>query len=150
GSTLELPDKLVEYQIDRSLHNMEHDLANIGLTLEKYQQIRQLSDEDLRSEMRESAERTLRQQYVLRALADQEELSVTDEEIDEGIRSALASDGSDQKAIARAVKSSEIRERARASLLERRAVQWLMEQSIAEPAPAPSDEAEVEETEAHD
>jgi trigger factor len=150
ASTLELPEKLIEYQIDRQLHNMEHDLANIGLDLERYKQIRQLSDEDLRGEMRESAQRTLRQQYTLRAIADQEELTVEDEQIDEAIRSALQSEGRDQKAIARAVKSPEIRERARASLLERRAVQWLMEQAIKEPAPDPSEEPEAEETKAHD
>jgi len=150
ASTLELPDKLIEYQIDRQLHNMEHDLANIGLTLERYQQIRQLTDEDLRGEMKEGAERTLRQQYVLRAMADEEKLEVSDEEIDEAIRTALASEGRDQKAIARAVKSAEIRERARASLLERRAVQWLMEHAIKDQAPSPSEDAAEEEPEAHD
>jgi trigger factor len=135
SSTLDLPEKLIDYQAQRALERSARDLDSIGLTVEQYLRMRQIDAEQMRSESRASAERTLRRQLVLRGLAEQEGLAVSEEEIDEAIRTALGAEGGDEKAIARALRASEIRDRARASILEQRAVQWLIEHAIREPAP---------------
>jgi len=147
AATLTLPDKLIDYQAQRSLDRLVRDLDSHGLSIEQYLRLRGTTEEDLRTEFREQADRSLRRDFVLRAIAAKEELELTDEDVEEGIRAALTSDGGDQRAVTRALKNAEVRERARGSLLEQRAVQWLLEHAIREPAPAPSGEAEPQATE---
>jgi trigger factor len=157
GSTLSIPDKLIDYQAQRTLERLARDLDSHGLSIEQYIRLRGSSEDDLRTEFREQADRTLRRDFVLRAIAANEDMEISDDDLDEGIRAALSTDGSDQRAVARALKNPEVREGARGSLLESRAVQWLIEHAIREPAPAPSGEPEpeapepeAEDTKAHD
>jgi trigger factor len=148
SATLELPDKLIEIQTHRNLDRLDRDLQSNGLNVAYYRAIRQISEEDLHTEVKTDSERSLRREFVLRAIADQENLTVTEDEIDAGIRAAFGADNADQKAMTRALKNLDVRERARSSLLEQRAVQWLLEHAIREPAPVPSSDPDGEETEA--
>src|SRR5581483_2771488 len=109
ASTLDLPEKLIDYQAQRSWDRVSHDLDSSGLSVEQYLRIRGMDADAMRAELRAAAERSLRRELVLRRIAEHEGLQVTDEDIDEVIRSALSSEGGDPKAEARALRSSEIR-----------------------------------------
>ncbi len=150
GATLELPEKLIDHQAEHAVERLARDLDSRGLPIQQYLRVRQISEEDLKNEFRVESERSLRRDLVLRAIAAQEGLEVNDEQIDGHIRSALSTEGGDQRSVARALRNSEVRERAKSSLLEQGAVQWLLEHAIREPAPAPSSAPDEKETTAHD
>lgn len=73
-----LPEPLVLTEIDRRLGNIGEMLQNQAGTLEDYLEATGQSVEDLRDELREPAERGVRLDLALRAVADAEALAVDD------------------------------------------------------------------------
>ncbi|HZT05427.1 MAG TPA: trigger factor [Chloroflexota bacterium] len=143
-ATVELSDKLIDYHAHRSWDRLGRDLDSRGLTIEQYARFRRMSEDDLRSEVRAESERTLRRDLVLRSIASAQQLDVSDEDVDAGVRAVLSADGADDRAIARALRSAEIRDRVRSTLRESRAVQWLVDHAVRESAPVPAGDPEEE------
>jgi trigger factor len=139
GAKLEVPDKLVHQQAHRALDRLAQDLDSRGISIEQYLRITRTDPEEFEERYHTDAERQLRRGFVLQAIAERESLEITDEEIDTGIREALEVDGSDQRAITRALRQEEIRSRARTALIEQKAARWLVDHATtAEPPPAPA------------
>jgi trigger factor len=80
-ATVEIPPVMVERRIDASLRDLERQLERAGSSLPAYleQQGRQL--EDLRQQMRPDAERQVKTQLVLEAIAEREGLEPTADEV---------------------------------------------------------------------
>lgn len=139
SSRLSIPEKIIDREVERLRDRLARDLDRRGLSIEQYQRIVRSDDSALTQEMREQAERALRRSFVLRAIAEQEEISVPEDEVDERIRAALRSDGSDERSVARALRQAEVRERVRLALSEERASKWLVEQATVAPRADASD-----------
>lgn len=77
----EVPAKIVDAEIDRMYHEMEHNLSHYGISVEDYLKYNKSSVAQFRSERRESAERNVKTREVMRAIIDAEKLDVTDEEV---------------------------------------------------------------------
>jgi len=86
---------------------------------------------------------------VLQAIAEQQGLAVTEDQVDTSIREAFGADGDDNRASERALRQPEIRERVRTSLIEEQTTKWLVEHATAapeakprtrKPAPAPQEQ----------
>ncbi len=82
ASQVELPDVLVERQIDRLLGEMEQYLRYQGLTLEKFVEMAGKTMEELRDEKRPEAEKRTKANLVLDAVVKKEGFTVDDSEID--------------------------------------------------------------------
>ncbi|MCD5406310.1 MAG: trigger factor [Desulfotomaculum sp.] len=80
-ATLEIPEQMIETQLDEMIKGMEHKLRMQGVELEQYLKQINSNVNDMRLQMREDAETILRQELVLNAIAKAENLTVTDEEI---------------------------------------------------------------------
>ncbi len=80
-ATVQVPAVMVERQLDSMLRDLERQLERAGVTLPTYleQQGRQL--EDLRAEMRGDAERQVKTQLVLDAIATRESVEPSADEI---------------------------------------------------------------------
>lgn len=139
SSRLSIPEKIIDREVERLRDRLARDLDRRGLTIEQYQRITRSTDATLTQELREQAERGLRRGFVLRAIAEEEGISAPEDEVDESIRSALRSDGSDERSVARALLQAEVRERVRLALAEERAAKWLVEQATASTRPEASD-----------
>jgi trigger factor len=81
----------------------------------------------LESEFRAEAERSLKRSFVLQAIAEAQELSVSEDEVDASTREALGGDAGGNRSANRALRQAEIRDRVRTALLEQRAASWLVE-----------------------
>lgn len=85
----EIPDVLVERELDQCVRELEEGVRAMGLDIGTYlQQVRKTKDE-LREGLRAQALRRLRSGLVLRALARAEGLDATDEEVNAEVNEAL-------------------------------------------------------------
>ncbi|MEE0966121.1 MAG: trigger factor [Bacilli bacterium] len=86
NTPVDVPDVMVENEIDYMLKEIEQNLAQQGLTLELFQQFTGKSEEDMRNEVREQAENRVKFNLILAEIVKVEGIEVTDEEVDEEIK----------------------------------------------------------------
>lgn len=76
-----LPESVVSSEQDFQRSSMDQRLGSAGLTLAEYLEGEQQSSEDFDADLRSTAERSVKTQLVLDALADAEQVSVSEEEL---------------------------------------------------------------------
>lgn len=81
-ATVEIPDKLVERQIDEFIQDFSYRLMYQGLKLEDYLKHMNTSMEELRNSRREDAKKTAKTKLVLEEIIKREKLEVSEEEVD--------------------------------------------------------------------
>jgi len=79
------PEALVEEEVRERLHDLGHRLEARRLTVEQFLQASGREEADLIAEIRADAARAVRLDLALRALADAEDVEVTDQELDEAV-----------------------------------------------------------------
>lgn len=83
---VEIPEVVIENQIDHELHDFEHRLAQMGMNLDTYYQITQSEEKAVREELRPQAIARVESDFALQALAEAEGLTASEEEIDKELR----------------------------------------------------------------
>lgn len=79
---IELPQSLVDHEVEHMVADLADTLQRRGLTLQRYYEATQKDEAALRAEFRPSAERRLRAQLAVEEVARAEGLAPTQEEID--------------------------------------------------------------------
>jgi len=74
------PDSVVTDEVEGRKQTMREQLEGAGATWEEYLEAQERTDEDIDSELRESATEAVQAQLLLDAYADAEDLSVSDDE----------------------------------------------------------------------
>ena len=82
ASEVEIPDVMVENQLDMFIQDFATRLSYQGFKLEDYLTQMNMSEKDLRDERREQAKETVKTRHVLEEIVKQEKLDGTDEELD--------------------------------------------------------------------
>ncbi len=84
-----LPESVVENETGMRRHSIEHQLSNAGLSMDAYLQHEGKTPEELSAELAEASRVAVKAQLVLDAIADKEEVGVSDSELtDELVRRA--------------------------------------------------------------
>jgi trigger factor len=84
-----LPDSVVEAEVEWRRQSTTQQLQQAGMTLDQYLEAEGKGEEDFDEEIRSSAANAVKAQFVLDAIADREELGVTDAELtDQVVRRA--------------------------------------------------------------
>lgn len=78
---LEVPETLIEHEMNQHQERLSKKLAEQGHSLEQYLAQSSTSQEDFRRDLRMQSLRDLRRQYLLNAVAREAELEITSEEI---------------------------------------------------------------------
>jgi len=81
NAEVEIPEVMVERQIDQILNDIRYRLSMQGISLEDYIKYTGSSIEDFRKESREDAARRVKSQLVIDAVAKAEDIKPTEEEI---------------------------------------------------------------------
>ncbi len=81
GSTIELPDMLVDFELDKMMQQFAYDISMMGLTLEDYMKRIEKDEATLKAEWRDNATKRAKMQLILDEIAAKEEIVPTDEEI---------------------------------------------------------------------
>ncbi|MGW2345825.1 trigger factor [Streptomyces sp. NPDC001661] len=99
-----VPEKLLEDEVNTRKHNLEnHQLAQMGLNLEKFLEIQGKTVEEFDAETSEQAVKGIKTQFVLDELVNKEKLNVSQEELTEHLMRRAASSGMSPDQFAQAV-----------------------------------------------
>jgi trigger factor len=83
NATIDIPEIMVEHEVDHMVRDFEQRLAYQGINLELYYQFTGLDEEKLRAQMKEDAASRVRNSLTLEAIAKQESVEPTEEDIEE-------------------------------------------------------------------
>jgi trigger factor len=90
---LELPEGLVRSEMDDQLHRFVHRLEENELTLDDYFDATGVTQEQFLDDLRQQADRALRNQLVLEAVAQDADIEISPEEVSSVIQSLAAQSG---------------------------------------------------------
>ena len=79
---IDAPDVMVDEEVEHQLNHLKEDLQRSGTPWEGYLRIQGKTEDDVKDDLRPEAARRLRNSLFLQAVARQEEVAVTDEDID--------------------------------------------------------------------
>jgi trigger factor len=128
GAKVDIPDVMVEREIDNMLSNFEFGLYYRGLTLKRYLELTGTSMEDLRAQYRQEAYTRVKTGLVLEKIAKAEEIEVTQEDLDKELE-GLANQFNITVDEARK-RYAEGLERRKDELLTRKTIDFLMDNAV--------------------
>ncbi len=82
NASVEIPQCMIDSQIENQIKDISYRLQSQGMGLEQYLQFTGMTMEALREQLKESAEKTVKGQLVLAAIAEAEKVQVTDEDVE--------------------------------------------------------------------
>jgi trigger factor len=128
GAKVDIPDVMVEREIDNMLSNFELGLYYRGLTLKRYLELTGTSMEDLRAQYRQEAYTRVKTGLVLEKIAKVEDIEVTQEDLDKELE-GLANQFNITVEEARK-RYAEGLERRKDELLTRKTIDFLMDNAV--------------------
>lgn len=81
GSTIDLPDMLVDFELDKMMQQFAYDISMMGMTMDDYLKRIEKSEADLKKDWYDNAVKRAKMQLILDEIATKEKLAPTDEEI---------------------------------------------------------------------
>ncbi len=129
-STLgELPAPAIDHEVETIFKELEADLAQRGLTIETWLKNMNKTAEQLKKDLRPQAEKRLKSALIIKAVAQQEKLDATPEEIQAEIDKLTAAYKDDPDTVGQ-IKSSSYRDYLSNILTGQKVVKWLKEKII--------------------
>jgi len=98
NSTIELPQSMIDQQTEYVKRMFHTNLLYSGMTWEMYLDITKKTEEEVNEEMRAEAVQQLKRVLILDAVAEKENISVTDEEVEKEISERIANSADPDKA----------------------------------------------------
>jgi trigger factor len=123
GVDFELPQVLVDSEINNAIENIKQNLTRSGSNLTKAG----LSEEKLREEFRASSEKKVKQMLILGEIARKEELSIDEEELTDEFKQLAARTGQDAEAIRNYYEARDLVDTLREKLLEEKTLNYLVQ-----------------------
>ncbi|MDD4831431.1 MAG: trigger factor [Bacilli bacterium] len=80
--TVDIPEELINQEIDRMIANYEERLKMQGITLQQYLEFTKMNEEDLRKQLGKEAEKSVKYRLVIEEIIKLEDIKVTDKEVD--------------------------------------------------------------------
>ncbi|NLC50691.1 MAG: trigger factor, partial [Firmicutes bacterium] len=143
GSEVEIPEVLVERQLERMLIDMDQYLRLQGLDLEKYLKMSGREISDIKAEQRAEAEKRVKRDLVLEAIMKKEgiEVEVDEQEIEEKIKEiAEHYNGGVEKVREFLIKQGRL-EKLREEVRYRKTIDFLVSEATVKEIPAEEESA---------
>ncbi|MCP4669165.1 MAG: trigger factor [Deltaproteobacteria bacterium] len=119
----ELPQSLVESELNFAVENVKQNLLRSGSNLEKAG----LSEEKLREEFRASAEKRVKDLLILGRVAEQEGIQVDEKDLTKGFKELAERTGQDMEALRKYYEARNLVDSLREKLLEEKTLNYLVE-----------------------
>ncbi len=87
NAEVDIPEAMVETELDRMVKEFEQRLQMQGMTMDMYYQFSGTDETGLKEQMKDDAEKRVKTNLTLDAIANQEEVEVTDEDVDKELES---------------------------------------------------------------
>ena len=131
NATVEIPDAMVERQIDSMVRNFEARLAQQGLKLADFMKYTGQDEKAFRGQYRDQAEKSVRANLVLEAVENTEKFEATEEEIDAEIEKFAKQIGQNVEELKKNLTEGD-REYFKADVIRDKAVKFLCDNAKAE------------------
>ena len=131
NATVEIPDAMVERQIDSMVRNFEARLAQQGLKLADFMKYTGQDEKSFRNQYRDQAEKSVRANLVLEAVENVEKFEATEEEIDAKIEKFAKQIGQNVEDLKKNLTEGD-REYFKADVIRDKAVKFLCDNAKAE------------------
>ena len=131
NATVEIPDAMVERQIDSMVRNFEARLAQQGLKLADFIKYTGQDEKSFRNQYREQAEKSVRANLVLEAVENVEKFEAAEEEIDAEIEKFAKQIGQNVEDLKKNLTEGD-REYFKADVIRDKAVKFLCDNAKAE------------------
>lgn len=126
ASDLEPPEKLVESEFEHRIQHLEQDLARAGMTLDTYGAQMQLTELEIRRDVRDQATRSVKAELLLEEIARGQEMDVSEEELGREIALAAAQAQRDPKEVAQNLVDSGRVGAVAADIMRRKALDYVV------------------------
>lgn len=119
----ELPESLVEYEINASIENIKQRLSRSGGDLEKSG----FDEARLRKEIRPAAEKSVKNMFIIGEIANQNKISVDENDLTEGFRKMSEDFSASGEILRQYYESNNLMDSYRNTLLKEKALNYLVE-----------------------
>lgn len=82
---LDLPELMIQAEVDQIMHSLQQDITRMGMTFEKYLESTGKTEEDIRKEMLPEGEKRAGVQVIVASIAKEEGLRASEEDIQKEI-----------------------------------------------------------------
>lgn len=82
NAKVDIPEAMINTELDRMMQEFEQRISQQGLNLELYYQFSGQSEEELKAQMKEDAEKRVKTNLTLRAISDAENIEVSDADVE--------------------------------------------------------------------
>jgi trigger factor len=123
---LEPPEKLVESEFEHRMQHLTQDLQRAGLTLDGYGAQMQLTELEIRRDVREQATRSVKAELLLEQIAREQEIDVSEEELGREVALAAAQAQRDPKEVAKNLVESGRVGAVAADIMRRKALDYVV------------------------
>ena len=131
NATVEIPDAMVERQIDSMVRNFEARLAQQGLKLADFMKYTGQDEKSFRNQYRDQAEKSVRANLVMEAVENVEKFEAAEEEIDAEIEKFAKQIGQNVEDLKKNLTEGD-REYFKADVIRDKAVKFLCDNAKAE------------------
>ena len=138
ANDIDVPDPLVEQELDNMMNEFDQQLRAQGMDLATYMKYLDKTPADFRTEMREEAFKKTKTRMIVSAIAEQENFEVTDDEVSEELEKMAAQYGLEKDKLAEML-GVENFNMLRGDLKVRKAVDFMYEKAVKKPAEAKED-----------
>jgi trigger factor len=121
GLHFELPEVLIEAETDFSVNTYKDNLQRSGASIEKMG----LSEEGLKRELRPVSEKRVREMLILEQIAKQDQITLTDEDLEEGYRNLAQHMGQDMETVKKYYEARGQADSFKAELLREKTLKYL-------------------------
>ncbi|MGI6199158.1 MAG: trigger factor [Christensenellales bacterium] len=142
---VDIPDCMVERQLDNMMRDLEWRMMYQGLNLQDYLKYTGNTIEGMRAEQREEALRRVKGSLVLEAIQKAEDIQVAPEDFDKAVAEMAKSMGKSAEEYKETMRPEEI-DYINEEALGRKTIEFLRSQAVmVEPKPAPEQKADADE-----
>ena len=127
AATVRASDMLYQREVEMMQQERERSLQNQRIPMETYLGYIGQTAEEFREQLRPTAEDRLTRYLVMRKLAEEENIEVSSEEVQEEIDTLATSAGDSEESMRRVLSSESARENLRSSLTDRKVIERLLQ-----------------------
>lgn len=142
SSEVEIPNIMIERRIASFVNDFANRVQQQGLSFEKYLELSGLSLDQLKENYRAQAEKSVKTDLVLEAVAKKENIDVSEEELDKEVEQIAKVYRQDPKAFKAYLASQGTLDSLKQSIILDKAVDLLVEEAKIEVVPADAEEAQ--------
>ena len=141
ANDIDVPAPLVEQEIDSQIGQFDQQLRAQGMDLQTYMQYLGKNPDEFRDDIREEARKKVKTQMLVSAVADQEEVEVSEDELNAEIEKMAQQYGMEKDKLVEMLGMQNLA-MIRGDLKARKAVDIMYENAVKKPAADKTEDAE--------